>query len=157
MSARLWIGIFLKGKNWMFRFFGSYCNIWFFLLRYQNKNVFSKASIVASDYQYTTIDFYLALQILSPAFAVLYITKCSSGKCIDKCQMMQSFSSFSNCAITFSRFTLSGFNLSIIFSNSSLTSERWLDDSEKRLAEGKIIHPSNDVVKSIHNKIIALL
>jgi len=35
--------------------------------------------------------------------------------------------------------------------------ERWLDDSEKRLAEGKNIHPSNDVVKSIHNKMIALV
>jgi len=35
--------------------------------------------------------------------------------------------------------------------------ESWLDESEKRLAEGKIIHPSNDVVKSIHNKIMALL
>ncbi|HYT03166.1 MAG TPA: hypothetical protein VEL70_09650 [Candidatus Acidoferrum sp.] len=35
--------------------------------------------------------------------------------------------------------------------------ESWLDDSEKRLAEGKNIHPSNDVVKSIHNKMIALV
>jgi hypothetical protein len=35
--------------------------------------------------------------------------------------------------------------------------ERWLDESEKQLAEGKIIHTSNDIVKSIHNKIMALL
>ena len=35
--------------------------------------------------------------------------------------------------------------------------ERWLDDSEKQSAEGKIIPPSNDLVKPIHNKIIALL
>lgn len=35
--------------------------------------------------------------------------------------------------------------------------ERWLDNSEKRLAEENIIHPSVDIVKSIHNKIMALL
>ena len=97
----------------------------FFLLRYIKTRTSSLQDVLSwVIITITTIDFWLVLHILSPAFAVLYITKCSSGKCIYKCQMMQSFSSFCNCAITFSRFTLSGFNLSIIFSNSSLTSEK---------------------------------